>query len=404
MLDDDIRTTTSATILADGDGDSPRRTGVWFIGGRGSVATTATLGLHAVSRGLAPETGLVSQLEEVAQAGLVGFDSLVVGGHDVGTHSLADRAAELAEGGVFHPALVAALREELDAADRRIRPGVPAGGHQREASDRIQQDLTAFRDEHGLDRVVVVDVSSTEPPAPDHPALHDLDRLEQELDAGRAPLPPSSLYSYAAFRAGCPVVAFTPSTGPNIPALADLAKEAEVPWAGRDGKTGETLVKATLAPLFARRALHVRSWAAMNLLGGGDGRTLAEPAAAVSKTTTKALTVQSIVGYPVEGPVRIDYVEDLGDWKTAWDHITFDGFLGTRMTMQFTWQGCDSALAAPLVLDLARLVARAHEVGESGPLAPLGFFFKEPIGASTHALDEQWATLTRWCARLAPTP
>jgi len=403
MLDDDIRTTTSSPILADGGGKSARRTGVWFIGGRGSVATTATLGLHAVSRGLAADTGLVSQLEEIAQAGLVGLDDLVVGGHDVGTHSIADRAAELAEGGVFHPALVAALRDELDAADRRIRPGVQSGGNQREAADHIQHDLTSFRQEHGLDRVVVVDVSSTEPPAPDHPALHDLDRLEEELDAGRAPLPPSSLYSYAAFRAGCPVVAFTPSTGPNVPALADLSKQMEVPWAGRDGKTGETLVKSALAPLFARRALHVRSWAAMNILGGGDGRTLAEPAAAVSKTTTKALTVESIVGYPVEGPVRIDYVEDLGDWKTAWDNITFDGFLGTRMTMQFTWQGCDSALAAPLVLDLARLLARAHEVGESGPLAPLGFFFKEPIGASTHALDEQWATLARWCARLAPT-
>jgi myo-inositol-1-phosphate synthase len=382
---------------------SDRRTGVWFVGGRGSVATTATLGLHAVRQGLAPHTGLVSQLEEIAQAGLVGLDDLVVGGHDVGTHSLADRAAELAEGGVFHPALVAALREDLEATDRRIRPGVRAGDAQREAAARITEDLTTFREAHGLDRVVVVDVSSTEPPVPDHPALHDLDRLEHELDAGRAPLPPSSLYSYAAFRAGCPVVAFTPSAGPNLPALADLAKQAEVPWAGRDGKTGETLVKSTLAPLFARRALTIRSWAAMNILGGGDGRTLSEPAAAVSKTTTKALTVQSIVGYPVDGPVRIDYVPDLGDWKTAWDHISFEGFLGTRMTMQFTWQGCDSALAAPLVLDLARLVARAHETGESGPLAPLGFFFKEPIGASTHALDEQWATLTRWCARLAPT-
>jgi myo-inositol-1-phosphate synthase len=401
MLDDDIRTTTSTTLHA-GGGDSTRRTGVWFIGGRGSVATTATLGLHAVRQGLSPHTGLVSQLEEIAQAGLVGLDDLVVGGHDIGSHSLADRAHELAEGGVFHPALVAALREELDATDRRIRPGCHAGAAQREAADRIEEDLRTFRDEHGLDRVVVVDVSSTEPPAADHPALHDLDRLERELDAGHAPLPPSSLYSYAAFRAGCPVVAFTPSAGPNVPALADLAKQEQLPWAGRDGKTGETLVKSTLAPLFARRALQVRSWAAMNILGGGDGRTLAEPAAAVSKTTTKAMTVQSIVGYPVEGPVRIDFVEDLGDWKTAWDHISFEGFLGTRMTMQFTWQGCDSALAAPLVLDLARLVARAHEVGESGPLAPLGFFFKEPIGASTHALDEQWSTLTRWCARLAP--
>lgn len=402
MADDDTWTSGSSELGR--DGRSARRTGVWFIGGRGSVATTTMVGLYAIRRGLAPDTGVVSQLAEIARANLVGLEDIVVGGHDVATVPVADRAAELAEGGVFHPALVAAVRDELDAADPRIRPGVRAADAQRDSADRIQDDLTTFRDEHGLDRVVVVDVSSTEPPPPHHPALDDLEVLERELDAGHAPLPPSSLYAYAAFRAGCPVVAFTPSAGPTLPALADLAKLQGVPWAGRDGKTGETLVKATLAPLFARRALRIRSWTSMNILGGGDGQTLAEPTAAASKTTTKGMTVESIVGYPVDGPVRIDYVEDLGDWKTAWDHISFEGFLGTRMTMQFTWQGCDSALAAPLVLDLARLVGRAHEVGETGPLGQLGFFFKEPLGANSHVLDEQWAALARWCAQLAAAP
>jgi len=89
-------------------------------------------------------------------------------------------------------------------------------------------------------------------------------------------------------------------------------------------------------------------------------------------------------------------VDDLGDWKTAWDHVRFDGFLGTRMTLQFTWEGCDSALAAPLVLDLARLVGRAQDVGESGPLPDLGFFFKSPIDSDEHRLAQQWEALTAW--------
>jgi len=96
-------------------------------------------------------------------------------------------------------------------------------------------------------------------------------------------------------------------------------------------------------------------------------------------------------------------VEDMGDWKTAWDHVSFEGFLGTRMTMQFTWQGCDSALAAPLVLDMVRLLARAHRVGEIGPVGALGFFFKDPIGATDHSLSAQWQALGEWCEKVALT-
>lgn len=104
--------------------------------------------------------------------------------------------------------------------------------------------------------------------------------------------------------------------------------------------------------------------------------------------------------------MHIDYVEDLGDWKTAWDNIRFDGFLGTRMTMQFTWQGCDSTLAAPLVLDLVRLLARAHAVGESGPLGDLAFFFKAPLACEEHRLAQQWERLCAWsreCGERAAT-
>lgn len=377
-------------------------TGVWFVGARGSVAATSVVGALAVRAGLAGTTGLVSELPDVARAGLVGLADLVFGGHDVAEMPLPKRVEALAAGGVFPHHLPGALAHELAAVDARIRPGVPAGdSSQREAADRMTADLRSFREAHGLDRIVVVDVSSTEPPVDAGPELASLTGLERALDSGGSPLPASSLYAYAAFRAGCPLVAFTPSPGPRVPALVELAVAQGLPWAGSDGKTGETLLKSALAPMFATRALRVRSWASVNLLGGGDGQTLAEPANALSKTETKGRSLGAILGYPVDAPMHIDFVPDLGDWKTAWDHVSFEGFLGTRMSFQFTWAGCDSALAAPLVLDLVRLVARAHEVGEVGPIGPLGFFFKDPAGSDEHRLAAQWDALTQWCSRIA---
>jgi len=384
-----------------------QRTGVWLVGARGSVATTATVGALALRAGLTPATGVVSDLPEVAVAGLPPLDGLVVGGHDLGTDPLVKRAEQLADGGVLPRALPTALADELDAVDHRLRPGYePGAGEQQGAAvDRLAADLVAFRETHRLARVVVVDVASTEPPVPADQlvegALADPDALTESLDRGGSPLPASSVYALAAYRAGCPVVAFTPSPGPRLPALVATAERAALPWAGSDGKTGETLLKSALGPMFATRALQVRSWASFNMLGGGDGATLADAGTAASKLATKGRGLEAILGQPVDGPMHIDYVPDHGEWKTAIDHISFEGFFGTRMSLQFTWTGADSALAAPLVLDLARLTLRAHEAGETGPL-PFGFFFKDPAGSDEHRLGAQWDELVAWCERVAP--
>ena len=125
---------------------------------------------------------------------------------------------------------------------------------------------------------------------------------------------------------------------------------------------------------------------------------MADPDARESKSRSKAKGLEAMLGYPVEGPVHIDNITDLGDWKTAWDHVTFSGFLGTRMSLQFTWQGCDSALAAPLVIDLARLADLALRRGLVGPVTEWGFFFKDPVGSDEHGLFEQLATLRGWVA------
>lgn len=380
---------------------TPGRLGIWFVGARGSLATTATIGLSALAAHLTDETGCVCAHPDLDARGLPSYADIVVGGHDVDTLPLVKQAERLVAGGVVPGILAHQVAAELEATEARLRPGVRHGDStdQRADVERLAGDIREFA--AAVDRVVVVDVSSTEPPHDPGADATTWADLEAAWSAGRAPLSPSSVYACAAVLAGAAYVAFTPSPGIDVPALRELADEHGLPYAGSDGKTGETLVKSALAPMFATRALAVRSWTSINLLGGGDGSTLSDPAARESKTGTKRSGLESMLGHPVPGPMHIDYVEDLGDWKTAWDHVRFDGFLGTRMTMQFTWEGCDSALAAPLVLDLARLTARAMAVGETGPLDALGFFFKQPMGSQEHRLAQQWDALLAWSTACA---
>ncbi|MFE6974979.1 inositol-3-phosphate synthase [Streptomyces sp. NPDC057682] len=362
------------------------RTGVWFIGARGSVATTATAGCAALAAGLHPAAGMVTETAPFADSGLPPLSTLVFGGHDTLDCPLPKRAEALADGGVLPHGLPSAVHAELVAADAEIRPGGPLPGDTRTDEELITAfaaDLTDFTRRGALARTVVVNVASTEPaPAPGAPRL-----------------PASSLYAAAALRAGCAYVNFTPSTGLHAPALRDAAATGGLPYAGRDGKTGQTLLRSVLAPMFVQRALPVRAWSGTNLLGGGDGAALADPAAAAAKNAGKERVLADTLGAAPEGEVHIDDVPALGDWKTAWDHIAFDGFLGARMVLQTTWQGCDSALAAPLVLDLVRLVARAHEAGLTGPRPELGFYFKDPDGGPA-ALAEQYTALLAFAERL----
>ena len=375
------------------------RTGIWLIGARGSVAVTAMVGAAALRAKLVEPTGCVTELPQLRSPVLSGWDDLAFGGYDVVTMPLLKKAESLAAAGVVPARLVAALTEDLAEIDGDLRP-LPLSRTQAATAALMAADLTDFRRRHGLDRVVVVNVSTTEPVPEHHFAHDDVAALDHAMTRPGTVLPPSALAAYAAFTAGCSYVDFTPSTGARLPALADIARNRGVPYAGNDGKTGETLVKSVLAPMFALRHLHVRSWSGINLLGGGDGAALADPAANAAKVASKQRVLGDALGYRPQGNSRIDFVEELGDFKTAWDLITFQGFLGTGMRMEFTWHGCDSALAAPLVLDLARLTAAAHHAGRAGPLAELAFFFKDPLGAGPSALGEQWADLAAFTAEL----
>lgn len=392
--------------------------GVWLVGAQGSLASTAVVGARAIARGLAGRGGLVTALPEVAGLPLADFDDLVFGGWDVAPTGLLARARGMAnEDRALPPALVEALSDELREIEGRVRPGVVEGGGPATRAfarsafvgrtrplaatvQRLGDDLDAFRRTHALDTVVVVNVASTEPPialGPEHQRLEAFRRVIQQNRTTRVTA--SMVYAYAALERGCPYVNFTPSLGIATPALQELGVKQHVPFYGSDGKTGETLMKTVLAPLFRYRNLEVMSWEGFNILGGGDGRVLADPRHKSSKVRSKGGVIASTLGYAPHAGVAIEYVPSLGNWKTAWDYIHFRGFLGTKMTAQFIWEGCDSILAAPLVLDLVRLTEFAQRKGEAGPMPHLACFFKDPLGVSVHAFTEQMRMLFDYVAR-----
>ncbi len=387
--------------------------GLWLVGARGNVATTVAVGIDALSRHAAPATGMVTELSGLATPAWPPLDAVPIGGWEVAETSMIERARHLAgPGGFLRPEQVEAATAWLARCDAEIRPGTTRGcgatiervaGHgaaapASELLARFQEELRAYRGRHHLDTVVVVNLSSTEAdPAPHFPGL-DLDALRAAIAADDPTLPASTLYAVAALEAGCPWINFTPSPGGSCPALVDLAEARGQPLYGSDGKTGETLVKSALAPLFALRHLRVLAWEGYNLLGNGDGAVLDDPANRQTKVASKDHVLPEILGYTPHTRVGIDYVPSLDDWKTAWDLIHFEGFLGTRMSLQFTWQGCDSALAAPLILDLARLTALARHRGEAGLMPHLCSFFKSPMGEAPADLSSQFERLRRYLA------
>jgi len=388
-----------------------KKTGIWFIGARGGVATTATLGLIALEKKLVDHTGLVTGLPPFARMGLTAWSDLVVGGHDIRRCSLLETARVLSASNAVNADLVDKCSEGLAEINHRVKPGaifhsgpaidalaeyVMSCRTPREAIERVKMDLTEFATEYNLGRVIVVNVASTEPATDVERLPETWAELSQMLDTNDCPLRAGSCYAIAAFELGMPFVNFTPSLGAACPALEELALAHGVCHCGRDGKTGETLLKTVLAPMFAHRNLQVMSWVGHNIFGNLDGRVLDDPAHKASKVTSKDRVLSGILGYDPQTLVSIEYIESLGDWKTAWDHIHFRGFLGTPMTLQFTWQGCDSLLAAPLVLDLVRLVDCAARRGEKGALPQLASFFKSPMGTDEHDFSRQFESLLAW--------
>jgi myo-inositol-1-phosphate synthase len=319
--------------------------------------------------------------------------------------------------------LVVRCKSDLDKLDKNTRLGTlfnvggaienladPALRKRREAPraaiERMQADLKEFASSRRFDQVLVVNLASTEPPSEESGLPTKWKELRRLLDKPKTcPLAASSLYAIAALELGYPYINFTPSLGSAPIAIRELALDRDTCHMGHDGKTGETLLKSVLAPMFAARNLHVMSWVGHNIFGNMDGKILDDPANKRTKIKSKDRLLHQILGYSPQTLVSIEYIQSLGDWKTAWDHVHFRGFLDTPMALQFTWQGCDSLLAAPLVIDLIRLTELAHRKGERGLLHFLASFFKSPLGVDEHDFVRQFQMLQLWSARhSSPAP
>ena len=388
-------------------GQSGSPVGVAVIGLGGAVATTAVAGIEQLKLGMAGPDGLPLAHRD----DLVPYESLVFGGWDLNADDLA-KAAHVHR--VLEPAQIEAVSRQLECIEPWVAVVDPAycrnvvGANVvaveplRERVAHVRADLRRFREEQQLETVVVVNLASTEAwPDRTSATFADIDTFEKGLDADDPVITPGMIYAYAAITEGCPFVNFTPSLGSDVPALLALAERECVPVTGKDGKTGQTLIKTVLAPAFRSRALKVDGWYSTNILGNRDGQALDDPSSLASKLGTKGSVLDSILGYDVEDHVvRIDYYRPRGDAKEAWDNIDLIGFLGQRMQLKVDFLCRDSILAAPLVLELVRLVAEAKRRGEGGAQEQLGFFFKAPTTKDgrvpEHALHAQERVLFDW--------
>ena len=397
-----------------------RRVGMAVVGLGGAVATTAAAGLELLRLGAVGPAGLPlagvtdrsgRTLEDAT--GLVPYDGLVLGGWDLDDSDLAKAAS--VHGVLDHRQIEVAgpglsqVRPWPAAGDAEFCRNVVGGNTvaaegRRAQTEVIRADLRRFRSTESLDGCVVVNLASTER-WPDLTAavLQTPQAFEAGLDADDPSISPGMLYAYAVIMEGCGYANFTPSLAADAPALVALTETRGVPVAGKDGKTGQTMMKTVLAPAFRSRALQVEGWYSTNILGNRDGLALDDPASLASKIDTKGKVLDSILGYPVEDHVvRIDYYRPRGDQKEAWDAIDLIGFLGQRMQIKVDFQCRDSILAAPLALELARLLDLAQQRGQGGVQEHLGWFFKAPMtrdgGQPEHALHRQEQVLLDWLA------
>ncbi|WP_078063266.1 inositol-3-phosphate synthase [Solirubrum puertoriconensis] len=395
------------------------RVGVAVVGLGGAVASTAIAGVALMRAGAIGTTGLpLATLPAELTAQLADYGNLVFAGWDLCADDLATAARQHR---VLEPQQLAAADAELSA----LRPW-PAVGNARfcrnvtgqhllavsshaAAVEAIRADLGRFKDEQQLERVVVVNLASTEAmPDLTLPLFATPEAFDEAVRNNDERIPPAMLYAYAAILEEVPYVNFTPSCAADASALLRLAEQRGVPVAGKDGKTGQTFMKTVLAPAFRARNLHVDGWFSTNILGNRDGKALDNPESLASKLTTKGSVLDQILGYKVDSHVvHIHYYQPRGDNKEAWDNIDVEGFLGQKMQIKVNFLCRDSILAAPLVLELVRLADLAKRRGEGGVVPALSGFFKSPMVPDAHtqpehAFERQQAMLLDWLAAEQP--
>jgi myo-inositol-1-phosphate synthase len=263
---------------------------------------------------------------------------------------------------------------------------VKKGKTKRDLAEQLRADIRAFKAKHGCNRLVMVWCASTEifiSPGPTHQTLA---AFEKAMEANDPTIAPSMLYAWASIMEGVPFANGAPNLTCDFPALEQLAKQRSVAIGGKDFKTGQTMLKTVLSPMFKARMLGVSGWYSTNILGNRDGEVLDDPESFKTKEESKLGVLEHILQpqlYPelygkLYHKVRINYYPPRGDNKEGWDNIDIFGWLGYPMQIKVDFLCRDSILAAPLVLDLALFFDLAHRAGLSGIQEWLSFYFKSP--------------------------
>ncbi|MAE70296.1 MAG: inositol-3-phosphate synthase [Gemmatimonadetes bacterium] len=383
-----------------------------LLPGMGAVSTTFVAGVAAIRRGLARPLGSLTQMGTLRLgkrtdrrhvpiqdfAPLAKIGDLVFGGWDIFEE---DCYAAARRSGVLASEMLDPVREELEAIrpmpalfDRRHvknldGPNVKKGSL-REKVEELREDIRRFRATHELERCVMVWCGSTEVYQGPTSAIHrDLASFERGIDESSAEIAPSMLYAYAALKERVPFANGAPNLSVDFPAMHELVAETGMPVAGKDFKTGQTLMKTMLAPGFKARLLGIDGWFSTNILGNRDGEVLDDPESFKSKEVSKLGVLEQILE-PERFPelygdlyhkVRINYYPPRGDNKEGWDNIDIKGWLGYPMQIKIDFLCRDSILAAPIVLDLAIFLDLAERAGMGGIQEWLSFYFKSPMCA-----------------------
>lgn len=383
-----------------------------LVVGLGAVSTTFMTGVLMARKGLAKPVGSMTQYDKIRVGRgaekkylkydqivpIAKLDDIVFGSWDVYPENAYESAinAEVLKEKDINP-----VKDELLAikpmkaafdhnyAKRLDGDNIMHGKTRWEMVEQLREDIRNFKKENGVDRVVVLWAASTEVYVPVDEEVHGtLAALEAAMKADdKEHIAPSMCYAYAALSEGAPFIMGAPNTTVDIPAMWELSEKTHMPIAGKDFKTGQTLVKSGFAPIIGTRCLGLSGWFSTNILGNRDGLVLDEPANFRTKEVSKLSTLESIL-VPEEQPdlytnyyhkVRINYYPPRNDNKEGWDNIDIFGWMGYPMQIKINFLCRDSILAAPLCLDLVLLSDLAARAGRYGIQRFLSFFLKSPM-------------------------
>ena len=389
--------------------DKPKKLGV-LIPGLGAIGTTFIAGIELIKKGYSKPIGSLTQMGTIRLGKrtedrtpilkdflpLVNIEDLVIGGWDIFEDSAYDSAKNAQVLSNEHIELVKnelkAIKPMKAVFDKKYVKKLD-GSHIKQAKNKFElaqmlmTDIDNFKTANDLTDVVMIWCASTEIYIEEQAVHQTLEAFEHGLKKNNPAISPSMIYAYAAIKKGIPFANGAPNLTVDIPAICELAKTNNVPIAGKDFKTGQTLMKTIIAPGLKARVLGINGWFSTNILGNRDGEVLDDPESFKTKEVSKLGVLDSIL-QPEKNPelykdlyhkVRINYYPPKGDNKEGWDNIDIFGWLGYQMQLKIDFLCKDSILAAPIVLDLILFLDLAKRVGFSGIQEWLSFYFKSPM-------------------------